>query len=83
VTRFKESKRIEAAIRFKSIVELQWSKRFCEHRLTLPNLPKHAESHWRRVTRVESALDEAERFKRPITQALSLRQTYYPTRERR
>ena len=59
MTRFKDLKRIESAIRFKSKSELQWAERYCENRLSIPGGKKHGDSRWRDVLRrVRATLDE-------------------------
>jgi hypothetical protein len=56
VTRFKELRRVEAALVHKSEVELRWAQKFCEFRLGLSK-DKRGASQWRkRLKEVEAAL---------------------------
>jgi hypothetical protein len=48
VTRFKELRRIEAAIEYRHIVELRWALDYCEMRLRIARLQTHR-SHWRKL----------------------------------
>jgi hypothetical protein len=56
VTRFKELRRIEAALVHKSEVELQWARSFCQSRLAFSK-DKRGASRWgERLKKVEAAL---------------------------
>jgi hypothetical protein len=58
MTRFKELKRIEAAIKHKDQIELQWAIGYCKMRLSIPGKADH-EKYWRQIERkVAQALDE-------------------------
>ena len=58
MARFKELKRIEAAIKHKDQVELQWAIGYCKMRLTITGNGDH-EKYWRQMERrVTQALDE-------------------------
>jgi len=58
MTRFKELKRIEAAIKHKDQVELQWAIGYCKMRLSITGKKDH-EKYWRQMERkVTQALDE-------------------------
>jgi hypothetical protein len=58
MTRFKELKRIKAAIKNKDQLELQWAIGYCKMRLTIAGKADH-EKYWRQMERtVAQALDE-------------------------
>jgi hypothetical protein len=58
MTRFKELKRIQAAIKHKDQLELQWAISYCKMRLTIAGKADH-EKYWRQMQRtVTQALDE-------------------------
>jgi hypothetical protein len=60
VTRFKELRRIEAAIQHKNRPELQWALRYCRMRLEIATRKEH-EKGWRRIEKsVLRALEELE-----------------------
>ena len=58
MTRFKELKRIEAAIKHKDQLELQWAISYCKMRLTITGKADH-EKYWHQMERkVTQVLDE-------------------------
>ncbi len=58
MTRFKELKRIEAAIKHKDQIALQWAISYCKMRLSIAGKKDH-EKYWRQMERkVTQALDE-------------------------
>ena len=60
MTRFKELRRIEAALENGDARELRWAQDYCRMRLKLATT-KHAMQHWSRVeARVSTALLELE-----------------------
>jgi len=48
MTRFKELKRIEAAIKQRNKSELEWALGYCKMRLSITQRKDH-EKHWRRI----------------------------------
>lgn len=58
MTRFKELKRIEAAISHKNIEELKWAESMCKDRLASASMKEH-KKHWNTLLKkIENALDE-------------------------
>ena len=58
MTRFKELKRIEAAIKYKNNDELLWSLDYCESRLSLAKLKEH-KKHWSKLIKdIKNVLNE-------------------------
>jgi hypothetical protein len=58
MTRFKELKRIEMAIRHGNEEELNWALQYCRMRLSIITMKVH-EKHWRkRINKVEAALEK-------------------------
>jgi hypothetical protein len=59
MTRFKELRRIEAAVEHRDQAQLRWAAEFCRTRI-LNARTKRAEAHWRRIAkRVHAATDQA------------------------
>jgi hypothetical protein len=50
VTRFKQLRRIEAAIQHRDQQELRWAAEYCRMRIRIAPT-KRAEEHWRRLER--------------------------------
>ena len=48
MTRFKELRRIEAAILHKNQSELEWAESFCKHRLSTAQMKSH-EKYYRKL----------------------------------
>ena len=60
MSRFKESNRIENAIKHKNKAELLWALSYAEMRLNSASM-KHHEKHWRKIIKkIEQALEEIE-----------------------
>jgi hypothetical protein len=60
VTRFKELRRIEAAIKDKDQRSLAWALSYCEMRIKIANRKDH-EKHWRGLkSRVEKAISTSD-----------------------
>jgi hypothetical protein len=60
MTRFKEKRRIDAAIAHGNRTELEWALWYCEMRLSLARM-KHHEKHWRAIERrVREAIGKIE-----------------------
>ena len=58
MTRFKEKRRIEAAIKNKDIRDLEWAQGYCAMRIRLATRADH-EKHWRALaTKVDAAVAE-------------------------
>jgi hypothetical protein len=58
MTRFKELRRIERAIKYRDQTELRWAAEYCRWRLS-STTTKQGDAHWRRIEkRVVAALDE-------------------------
>jgi len=56
--RFKELKRIEAAIDHKNKSELEWSLAYCRNRLSIASLKQH-QKHWKKlISELENTLSE-------------------------
>ena len=57
MTRFKEKRRIDAAIKHRDFRELRWAQGYCAMRLAIARRADH-EKDWRRLAKkVEAALD--------------------------
>ena len=55
MTRFKELRRIEAAIEHENEPELEWAREYCQSRLQYAELKEH-QKHWRKlISRIDSA----------------------------
>jgi hypothetical protein len=62
MTRFKELRRIERAIKNRDPTELRWAAEYCRWRLSF-STTKQGDAYWRRIEkRVVAALDEIDRF---------------------
>lgn len=60
VARFKEKRRIDAAIDHGNKTELEWASSYCAMRLRLART-KHHEKHWRAIEqRVRAAIEKTE-----------------------
>lgn len=58
MTRFKELKRIEAAISHKNLEELKWAESYCKSRLASASMKEH-QKHWNKLLKkIENAFDE-------------------------
>lgn len=58
MTRFKELRRIERALKDSSPNELDWAKEYCAQRLSLSTLKDH-KKHWSKLLRkVESKIEK-------------------------
>jgi hypothetical protein len=58
MTRFKELKRIEAAISHKDVEQLNWAEAYCRERLASANMKEH-QKHWRKLlNKVEGAMND-------------------------
>jgi hypothetical protein len=61
MTRFKEKRRIDAAIAHGNRTELEWALSYCEMRLKLATM-KHHQKHWCAIERrVRNALKKIEK----------------------
>lgn len=59
MTRFKEKRRIEAAIQYSNPDELKWALEYCKMRLKLSPMAHH-EKYWRKILEnVENAINIA------------------------
>ena len=59
MTKFKELRRIKAAITHGNIAELQWALRYCEMRVAVATMKEHAKFWTKRGAEVRAALDES------------------------
>ena len=60
MTRFKESKRIEAAIKHKNNSDLLWAQKYCQSRLSTSTMKEH-KKHWNKlINTIENVLSEIE-----------------------
>jgi len=58
MTRFKEKRRIDAAILHRNRSELEWARSYCKMRLGIAPM-KHHQKHWGKILKkVEAALAE-------------------------
>ena len=58
MTRFKELKRIETAIKHKNNSELLWSLEYCENRLSNSTMKEHIK-HWNKlIKQVKNTISE-------------------------
>jgi hypothetical protein len=65
MTRFKEKRRIDAAIKNGDLDELKWALQYCQMRLRLSSIAHH-EKYWRKEIKiVEDAINEVEMNGRP------------------
>lgn len=61
MTRFRELRRIDAAIEHENMAELRWAAAYCEMRLKHATM-KHHHKYWTKIERrVQSALEKANR----------------------
>jgi len=57
MTRFKEPRRIEHAIKYHNEAELLWAKKYCESRLSWTTMKEHRK-HWSKLLRrIEDVLE--------------------------
>ncbi len=60
MTRFKEQRRIEAAIKHRNSQELAWALSYCQQRLELSSVKQH-EKHWMKLIKeIEQTMEEIE-----------------------
>jgi predicted GIY-YIG superfamily endonuclease len=58
MTRFKELQRIENAIKYRGVLELEWAVKYCELRIPIATREKHVK-HWTKLLKkVQMILDE-------------------------
>lgn len=72
MTRFKELKRIEAALQLRDVAELQWALGYCRLRIQIATRKDHTK-HWRLLeNKVKTALAALEK-KQPVTSTIFIR----------
>jgi hypothetical protein len=65
MTRFKEKRRIDAAIQNGDFAELKWALNYCQMRIKLSHVSHH-EKYWRKIIKnVEGAINRAKMNSRP------------------
>ena len=58
MTRFKEGRQIEAALRHRNLEELEWAAAYCRSRLSTLTQKMH-EKHWRgQLHEIEAMIDQ-------------------------
>ena len=62
MTRFKELRRIEAAISHRNESELDWAESYCKSRLSIAPMKEH-QKHWQKLLR---QIDAARNPERPL-----------------
>ena len=57
MSRFKEQRRIDAAIAHKNTSELQWALEYCQMRLKTSGMKEHEKSWRKNIKRLEEAME--------------------------